>query len=43
MSAYIIKNRIKNVEKIKQFDVAGYQYNEAMSSATEWVFTRQEA
>ena len=43
MSAYIIKNRIKNVEKIKQFDVAGYQYNEAMSSATEWVFTREEA
>ena len=42
MSAYIIKNRIKNVEKIKQFDVAGYQYNEAMSSASEWVFTREE-
>lgn len=43
MSAYIIKNRIKNVEKIKQFDVAGYQYNEAMSSAGEWVFTREES
>lgn len=42
MSAYIIKNRIKNVEKIKQFDVAGYQYNEAMSSASLWVFTREE-
>lgn len=43
MSAYIIKNRIKNVEKIKQFDVAGYQYNEAMSSANEWVFARDQA
>ena len=43
MSAYVIKNRIKNVEKIKQFDVGGYQYNEAMSNAKEWVFTREEA
>ena len=43
MSAYVIKNRIKNVEKIKQFDVSGYQYNEAMSNTKEWVFTREEA
>ncbi|MFT7130375.1 MAG: cytoplasmic iron level regulating protein YaaA (DUF328/UPF0246 family) [Gammaproteobacteria bacterium] len=40
MSAYIIKNRINEVEDIKHFDVAGYQYCEAMSSAREWVFTR---
>ena len=43
MSAYIIKNRIKNVEKIKQFNVDGYEYNEAMSSAKNWVFTREGA
>lgn len=40
MSAYIIKNRIDNVEDIKQFDEAGYRYSEEMSSPREWVFTR---
>lgn len=43
MSAYIIKNRITKVEKIKQFDSDGYEYNEAMSSTGEWVFTREGA
>ena len=43
MCQYIIKNRIENPEKIKNFDLGGYQYNEAMSSAREWVFTRDEA
>jgi len=43
MSQYIIKNRIEDAEQIKQFALAGYQYNEAMSSAKEWVFTRQAA
>ena len=42
MCAYIIKNRITEPEQIKHFDAAGYQYNEAMSSSTEWVFTREE-
>lgn len=43
MSAFIIKNRIKNVEKIKQFDTDGYSYNPAMSDSLEWVFTRKQA
>ena len=43
MSAYIIKNRVTDVEAIKGFDSEGYAYNEAMSTAREWVFTRDEA
>ncbi len=42
MSAYIIQQQLKNVEAIKGFDLAGYAFNETMSSPTEWVFTREE-
>ena len=42
MSQYIIKNRLKTADEIKNFDGEGYQYSESMSSAREWVFTRQE-
>jgi cytoplasmic iron level regulating protein YaaA (DUF328/UPF0246 family) len=42
MSAYIIQHRINNPQAIKQFDVAGYSFNAAMSSASDWVFTREE-
>ena len=42
MSAYIIQNRISNPEAIKQFDVAGYSFNAALSSERDWVFTREE-
>ncbi|MCP3906689.1 MAG: peroxide stress protein YaaA [Oceanicoccus sp.] len=42
MSAYVIKNQLTDVEDIKQFDTDGYRYNAAMSSAREWVFTRDE-
>ncbi len=40
MVGYVIRNRIKNIEQLKQFDGEGYSYNPAMSSAREWVFTR---
>ncbi|PCH52794.1 MAG: peroxide stress protein YaaA [Cellvibrionales bacterium] len=40
MVGYAIRNRIEDVEKLKQFDSEGYSYNAAMSSAREWVFTR---
>ncbi len=43
MSAYVIKNQIDNVDDLKKFDTDGYCYNSAMSSAREWVFTREEA
>lgn len=40
MSAFIIKNKITDVEQLKVFDWDGYSYNEAMSNSAEWVFTR---
>ncbi len=43
MSRYMIENKIEDPEKIKQFDVGGYAYQPAMSSAREWVFTREGA
>ena len=43
MSAYIIQNKLKKVEAIKSFDVAGYRYDESMSSPKEWVFLREES
>lgn len=42
MSAYIIQNRISDPEAIKQFDVAGYSFNAALSSERDWVFTRSD-
>lgn len=42
MAQYVIKNRITKAEKMKDFDLGGYQYNDAMSSPAEWVFTREE-
>lgn len=42
MSAYIIQNRITEPDAIKQFNVAGYSFNAAMSNSYDWVFTREE-
>lgn len=42
MSAYIIKNRLTNAEQLKAFDWGGYSFNNAMSDAKRWVFTRKE-
>ena len=42
MSAYVIKNQITDVAGIKKFNTEGYRYNAKMSSAREWVFTRDE-
>lgn len=42
MSAYIIQQQVNNSEALKYFNTAGYAFNESMSSATEWVFTRAE-
>ncbi len=43
MARYIIENQISDIEKLKAFDVAGYQYSEEFSKGTDWVFTRKEA
>lgn len=40
MSAYIIQHRLTDPEDAKAFDSAGYVFNEKMSSADDWVFTR---
>ena len=42
MSAYIIKNKITDPEKIKRFKVAGYRFDRSQSSPKEWVFLRDE-
>ncbi|MBF0282392.1 MAG: peroxide stress protein YaaA [Zetaproteobacteria bacterium] len=40
MARFIIKNRLQHPDAIKRFDLAGYRYNEALSSAHDWVFAR---
>ena len=42
MARYIIEKRLDNVEQLKEFDVAGYYFVEAESTATEFVFKREE-
>jgi len=42
MTRYMIENNIDNAEALKDFDVAGYQYEANQSSENDWVFTRPE-
>lgn len=42
MARYIIENQITDVEKLKNFDVAGYQFSSEFSKGNDWVFTRKE-
>lgn len=42
MSAYIIKNRITDAQKLKKFNWDGYSYNAELSKDNNWVFTRKE-
>ncbi|MFT7144612.1 MAG: cytoplasmic iron level regulating protein YaaA (DUF328/UPF0246 family) [Alphaproteobacteria bacterium] len=39
MADYIIKNRIHNIDDIKNFDVEGYAFAPEMSAENSWVFT----
>lgn len=41
MARYIIQNQISNVEKVKDFDLAGYQFSTDFSQGNELVFTRK--
>ncbi|MES2675435.1 MAG: peroxide stress protein YaaA [Pseudomonadota bacterium] len=43
MSSYIIQNRITDPERIKQFNVGGYSFDQSQSSEQHWVFTREDA
>ena len=40
MVRYIIDNEINDIESLKGFDYEGYQYSDALSSSSEFVFTR---
>ena len=40
MSRFILLNRLKNPEEIKEFDYEGYQFNKELSKGDQWVFTR---
>ena len=40
MTRYIIKNRITEVARLKQFRDEGYRYRAELSDAARWVFTR---
>ncbi len=42
MARYIIQNQLTDVEQLKNFDLAGYQYNNNLTQNNEWVFTRKE-
>ena len=42
MARYIIDKRIKTVEKLSEFDVAGYRFAPEQSSQNELVFIRLE-
>lgn len=40
MSAYILKNKLIDVDQIKNFKESGYCYNAEFSNAADWVFVR---
>lgn len=40
MSRFIIQNQINDPEEIKAFDLEGYYFNNQLSKADNWVFTR---
>ncbi|USD65736.1 peroxide stress protein YaaA [Vibrio sp. SCSIO 43136] len=42
MARYIIQNRIEKLEDLTKFDVAGYYFEPTESTATEYVFKREE-
>ena len=42
MAAYIIKNQLEEIEKIKNFAQAGSVYNSELSEGNQLIFTRSE-
>ena len=40
MSRYIIKNKIENPQKLKNFSLEGYEFNKILSTESEFIFTR---
>lgn len=42
MSAYIIRNRLRSVNDIKDFSEHGYRFNAQLSTVDQWLFTREQ-
>jgi len=42
MSRYIIKNKLKDPESLKDFDEEGYRFSSKLSKGNTWVFTRRQ-
>ena len=42
MARWVIQNEIKDVEQLKEFNVAGYTYQPGASEGDEWVFARPQ-
>lgn len=42
MMNFCAKNQITNPDKLKNFDMDGYYFDEKASSDDEWVFKRDE-
>jgi len=43
MAAWAVKNKISQVADLKKFKQDGYHYDDELSDATSWVFTRKQA
>ena len=42
MARYIIQNRLTDIEQLKNFELAGYRYNNQLTKGNDLVFTRKE-
>ncbi|MFP6704474.1 MAG: peroxide stress protein YaaA, partial [Alphaproteobacteria bacterium] len=40
MARYLVQNRISAPDNLKNFNLGGYQYRDALSQDDAWVFTR---
>lgn len=43
MARYMIQNRLQSPSKLQSFQEGGYRYDEALSTSSDWVFTREAA
>lgn len=41
MVKYIVKNRVKNTEELKKFNLGGYEYQENLSDNGEYIFVKE--
>jgi uncharacterized protein len=40
MTSFIVKNRIQEPDRLKLFNLEGYEYNDQLTNGDQWVFTR---